>query len=69
MPYLDDDDRVMRLYGRTDAANALYLPLDSKRPILLPKNHAFTSLVIQFHHEQLMHANEDATISAVRQRY
>lgn len=49
MPYLDENG-LMRLYGRTDATDAKYLSEDAKRPILLPRNHRFTELLIHHYH-------------------
>lgn len=67
-PYLDDED-LMRVHGRADAADEEYLSSDSKRPILLPDDHRFTYLLVRHHHERMAHQLVDATIAAVRQRY
>lgn len=68
LPYIDENG-VMRLYGRTDAADQSYLAADSKRPILLPRNHRFTELVIRHHHIRMGHQFEDGTICSIRSRY
>lgn len=68
MPYLDKNG-LMRLYGRTDATDAKYLSEDAKRPILLPRNHRFTELLIHHYHCKMSHQFEDATICAIRHRY
>lgn len=68
MPYLDSEG-VMRLYGRTDLADAKYLTEDARRPILLPKVHRITELLVRRQHAQMAHQLEDATICAIRQRF
>lgn len=68
LPYVDDE-RVMRLYGRTDATDARYLPASAKRPILLPTHHRLTELIVKFHHAKMGHQFEDGTICAIRQTF
>ncbi len=48
-----DEDGLLRAYGRLQ--NASELPRDAKYPILLPKDHAITKLVIVDRHEKLGH--------------
>ncbi|XP_068689201.1 uncharacterized protein [Montipora foliosa] len=45
------------------------LPESSIFPKLLPKNHAFTSLLIDSFHEKLMHAGVSHTLSAIRREF
>ncbi|XP_065361898.1 uncharacterized protein LOC135955477 [Calliphora vicina] len=66
MPYVDDDG-LLRVYGRIDAAS--YLPYSSRRPIILPKIHNFTKLVVMHYHCQMMHQNHEATICEVRKKF
>lgn len=66
MPYIDDDG-LLRVYGRIDAAS--YLPYSSRRPIILPRDHHFTKLLIMYHHCQMKHQNHEATVCEVRKRY
>lgn len=68
LPYLGDGN-VMRLYGRTDAADTQHLSTDAQRPILLPRNHHFTELVAKHHHAIMGHQQEDATICSIRQMF
>lgn len=68
LPFIDNEG-IMRLYGRTDLADAKYLAEDAQRPILLPKDHRITELLVRKHHAQLAHQLEDATICALRQRF
>lgn len=64
-PYLDESG-LMRVHGRTDAADDIHLGRDAKRPILLPSNHRFTDLLVIHHHEQMAHQLVDATIASIR---
>lgn len=64
-----DENAVMRLYGRTDAANQEHLSADAQRPVLLPGKHRFTELVIRHHHARMGHQFEDGTICSIRRRY
>lgn len=68
MPYMDENN-IIRLWGRADAASDLYLTLEAKRRILLPRRHRFTDLLVQHHHEALGHQLENATITSVQQRF
>lgn len=67
-PYLDKTN-VIRMYGRTDSANNTYLSHDAKHPIILPRAHRFTELLVQHYHEQMGHQLTDATIASVRSMY
>lgn len=67
-PYLDDDG-LMRLHGRTDAASDEHLAFNARRPILLPRQHHFTMLMVRSHHERMAHQLVEATIASVRQRF
>ena len=61
-----DDDNILRC--KTKLQNA---PLDysSKNPILLPKKHAFTDLVIKQAHEQVFRKGIKETVCKTRQTY
>jgi len=52
--------------GRLKNAN---LPYDSKHPILLPKNHTLTKLIIRHEHIKNLHSGIQATIYAVRAQF
>lgn len=67
MPYIDEE-QVMRLYGRTDHADARHLSIDAQRPVLLPRHHRLTELLVTYHHVQMAHQLEDATICAIRRQ-
>lgn len=68
MPYLDEQ-KTMRLYGRTDAADPEHLPLSAQRPILLPHGHRLTELIVSSQHAKMGHQFEGGTICGIRQTY
>lgn len=57
---------ILRVGGRIKRAELSY---DQRHPMLLPKNHPFTELIIHDTHEQNMHAGNNATLYAVRMRF
>ncbi|KAL9977210.1 hypothetical protein ACROYT_G014589 [Oculina patagonica] len=61
-----DENGILRCHGRLIREN---LPESTFYPKLLPKNHAFTSLVINSFHEKLMHAGVSHTLSAIRREF
>lgn len=66
MPYLDEVG-VLRVYGRIDCAPCL--PSFSKKPILLPKDHHITILIVKYYHERYTHQFEELIIAEIRRRY
>ncbi|XP_063911968.1 uncharacterized protein LOC135128820 [Zophobas morio] len=64
-PFIDNDG-IIRVGGRLRHSNFTFAV---KHPILLPSNHHFTKLVIQYFHEQQLHAGAQATLAAIRQQY
>ncbi|XP_059216470.1 uncharacterized protein LOC131994137 isoform X1 [Stomoxys calcitrans] len=65
-PFMDTDG-LLRVSGRID--NATFLSLDARRPIILPKNHLFTSLLVESYHVRFCHINVATVMSEVRQRF
>ncbi|XP_036320427.1 uncharacterized protein LOC118734936 [Rhagoletis pomonella] len=63
-PYVDESG-VLRLSGRID--ETVYLPYQTRRPILLPPEHAVSVLVVKEVHERSHHQNLAVTINATRQ--
>ncbi|XP_073249615.1 uncharacterized protein [Porites lutea] len=61
-----DQNGILRCHGRMIREN---LPESSIFPKLLPKNHAFTSLLINSFHDKLMHAGVSHTLSAIRREF
>ncbi|XP_037821195.1 uncharacterized protein LOC119610147 [Lucilia sericata] len=65
-PYIDENG-LLRLYGRIDAA--IFLPYSSRRPVILPYDHSYTTLVVHHYHCQMKDQNHEATICEIRKKY
>lgn len=65
-PYLDDDG-VMRMRGRITACECL--DESAKHPIILPRDHPVTSLVILQIHEDYHHQSHQTVINEVRRKF
>lgn len=66
VPYLDEND-VLRAKGRIDAAKGI--GINTKRPILLPRDNHITDLIIRFYHAKYMHHNSETVVNEIRQKY
>uniref|UniRef100_A0A182IE94 Integrase catalytic domain-containing protein n=1 Tax=Anopheles arabiensis TaxID=7173 RepID=A0A182IE94_ANOAR len=64
-PFMDEMG-ILRVNGRT--ANANHIPFDARFPIILPQQHAITSLLLGHYHEKYGHANRETVVNEVRQR-
>ena len=64
-PFLDKDG-ILRVGGRLDLAPISY---DRKHPVLLPKHHRLTELVIHQEHLKNLHAGPQLLLAAIRQMY
>lgn len=60
------EDGVVKVGRRIERSE---LEHDQKHPILLPKSHPVTSLIIRQMHEKMMHAGEAGTLYALRNKY
>ena len=58
--------RVVECGGRLENAD---LPYDAKHPILLPKDHPFTTLIIKWAHNRVLHNSTRETLTEVRSRF
>ena len=65
-PYVDLH-KVLRMHGRVDAAHNL--EYDTKRPIILSKNHPVTYLIVMYYHRRYHHHNHETTVNEIRQKY
>ena len=59
-------DKLLVVGGRLGGAT---MPDDIKHPIIMPRNHYVTSLIIRHYYEQLGHAGIELTMTTVRERY
>lgn len=62
-----DTEGVMRVRGRLQQAE--FAPFDMKHPIILPKEHAITKMLILQYHEKFAHANRETVCNELRQRF
>ncbi|XP_058828122.1 uncharacterized protein LOC131688014 [Topomyia yanbarensis] len=65
-PYLDNFD-VMRMRGRTGACE--YTEPDASCPIILPRNHHVTELIVRSVHWHYHHLNHETVVNEIRQKY
>ncbi|XP_043505744.1 uncharacterized protein LOC122526416 [Polistes fuscatus] len=64
-PFLDTNG-IMRVGGRLQNADIAY---GNKYPIVLPRSHKLTALIIQHEHIKNFHAGPQLTLAAVRENY
>ncbi|XP_055645616.1 uncharacterized protein LOC129782482 [Toxorhynchites rutilus septentrionalis] len=62
-----DEVGILRIDGRIGAASCA--SRDLKFPIILPKSHHLTHLIIDRQHRILLHANNETVVNEVRQRF
>ena len=59
----EDKDGILKCYGRLSNAE---IPEDAKEPILLPKYHPLTELIILRAHERTLHGGVKDTLAELR---
>ncbi|XP_062715999.1 uncharacterized protein LOC134291796 [Aedes albopictus] len=65
-PFLGKDD-LLRVRGRTAACP--FITQEAINPIILPKAHHVTALVVSYYHNKYHHQNHNVTINELRQKY
>ncbi|XP_064107904.1 uncharacterized protein LOC135216464 [Macrobrachium nipponense] len=65
-PFLDSEDGLLKVGGRIRRSD---IPQSAKHPILLPKRHHVTTLLIRHEHELLAHSGRNHVLSNLRQEY
>lgn len=65
-PYLDDSG-VMRANSRLSGATSI--AEEFKKPIILPKKHKITQLLLNYYHLKYHHINSETAINEIRQLY
>ncbi|XP_018405227.1 PREDICTED: uncharacterized protein LOC108781676 [Cyphomyrmex costatus] len=63
-PFLDKKG-LLRVGGRLSQSNLEY---EARHPILLPRGHMLTKLIIEQEHRRTLHSGAQATMASVRQR-
>lgn len=64
-PFLDDKD-ILRVGGRLRNSN---LAENVKHPLILPKSHHITELIVKNYHQKYLHGGNQLLLSALRQQY
>ncbi|XP_062706189.1 uncharacterized protein LOC134287695 [Aedes albopictus] len=62
-----DQNGVLRMRGRI--ANCDYATEDAKHPVILPRDHPTTRLIIAHFHQKFHHQNHETVINEIRQKY
>ncbi|XP_062703670.1 uncharacterized protein LOC115259000 [Aedes albopictus] len=65
-PWMDGNG-LMRM--RTRIAACDYATEDAKNPIILPRDHPTTNLIITRYHQQFHHQNHEAVVNELRQKF
>ncbi|XP_053699091.1 uncharacterized protein LOC128746066 [Sabethes cyaneus] len=65
-PFMDDRG-VIRMDSRLCAAS--FMPFEAKFPIILPKTHPLTILLLDWYHRAYLHENTETVINEIRQRF
>lgn len=58
-----DKDGILKVGGRLKNAS---LPASQKHPMIIPKDHHITRMIIAHHHEQVKHQGRGITINEIR---
>ncbi|XP_062713999.1 uncharacterized protein LOC115262830 [Aedes albopictus] len=67
LPPLLDEYGLMRVDGRIAAVD--YVEHDTKFPIILPKAHSITNLLLDWYHRKFRHGNNETIVNEIRQRF
>ncbi|XP_062557227.1 uncharacterized protein LOC134222098 [Armigeres subalbatus] len=65
-PWLDSRG-VMRM--RTRVAACQYATEDAKKPVILPRDHPTTNLIIAHYHQRYHHQNHESVVNELRQKF
>lgn len=62
-----DDEGLLRIVGRID--NADIVPWCTRRPIILPRRHQLTDLILHYHHRAVGHQRNETVVCRVREKF
>ncbi|XP_055633626.1 uncharacterized protein LOC129773972 [Toxorhynchites rutilus septentrionalis] len=65
-PFLDANG-VMRMESRI--SQAAFASYDTRNPIILPRGHYVTDLVVMWYHWKFLHENKETVVNEMRQRF
>lgn len=61
------EDKLIRVNGRIEAADGV--PFGTKKPIILPKCHYLTDLIVLYYHQRYEHQFDETVICSIRQKF
>ncbi|XP_037809127.1 uncharacterized protein LOC119601932, partial [Lucilia sericata] len=61
------DDGLLRISGRISKATCV--GLSTREPIIMPKNHLITRLIVRQFHDNFVHQNQEAICAAIRSKF
>lgn len=64
-PYLDNES-ILRVRGRIDNAPVGF---DTKNPIILPKNHRVTMLIVDWYHRKYRHIHNETVLNEINKKF
>ncbi|XP_055527535.1 uncharacterized protein LOC129720125 [Wyeomyia smithii] len=67
LPPMLDDRGLLRVDGRISAADCVQY--DTKFPIVLPKCHPITNLLLSWYHRKFRHGNNETVANEIRQKF
>ncbi|XP_053691610.1 uncharacterized protein LOC128740123 [Sabethes cyaneus] len=67
LPPVLDEHGVLRVDSRITAAD--YVAYDTRYPIILPRGHRITYLLLDWYHRKYRHANNETIVNEVRQKF
>ncbi|XP_070067188.1 uncharacterized protein [Drosophila virilis] len=62
-----DDSGILRIKGRIDNIEGVEVCV--KRPIILPRRHQLTYLLVEFYHRRYHHLHNEIVVNELRQRF
>ncbi|XP_058449178.1 uncharacterized protein LOC131429147 [Malaya genurostris] len=65
-PFLDKHG-VIRMEGRI--GETVFMSYDARNPIILPKEHRLTFLLVDWYHRIYLHANTNTVVNEIKQRF
>lgn len=65
-PFLDEHD-VLRVRGRTTAGP--FVNQDAVNPVILPRDHHITHLIVSNYHSKYHHQNHNTVVNELRQKF
>jgi hypothetical protein len=65
-PFIDEEG-IIRCNGRIQHAE--FLPFDTRNPVILPRSHAVTKLIVKQSHERMSHGGTNHVLTEISQKY